>query len=207
MEKDNETKEKILLKADEMFQKFGFSKVTMDEIAQSLGMSKKTVYKFFPKKEALIMAVFENIKCFISDYIDNLIKNEEMDFVDKLKDLMTFIGSQTSRMSGPLLTDLQKNMPKLWIEIQEYRKKHAHEQFRRFLEQGISKGIFRSDIDKQLLVLIYTNAIQGIITPDILSQIPFSANQVFETIITIIFEGILTDEGRKKCCKQSTNVN
>lgn len=47
-------------------------------------------------------------------------------------------------------------------------------------------------------MLMYSNAIQNILNPEVLSQYPFSASDAFETIIKIIFEGILTDEGRAK---------
>jgi hypothetical protein len=62
----------------------------------------------------------------------------------------------------------------------------------------VEKGVFRKDIDRQLIILFYLHAIQGMINPETLSQLPYSANQVFDSIIRIIFEGILTEEGRKE---------
>jgi len=66
------------------------------------------------------------------------------------------------------------------------------------LREGCDLGIFRKDIDQQLMLLIYTNTIQNIINPDILVQVPFSAAQVFEGVIKIFYEGIMTPEGRAK---------
>jgi len=42
------------------------------------------------------------------------------------------------------------------------------------------------------------NAIQGIFNSDVLSQLPYTANQVFESIIKVLMEGIFTEEGRNK---------
>ncbi len=195
---DIELKGRILSQAEEMFLKFGFSKVTMEEIAANLGISKKTIYKFFQGKDQLLKEIIHGMKCEVEDYVYKIWSNEKMDFVEKLKLLMNFIGKQSSKLHGPLLHDLQKCNPEIWKEVQEVRKKHSFEKFSRLLEEGIDKGVFRSDINKQLMVLFYLNAVQGIINPEVLSQLPFSADQVFEGIIKIMLEGLLTEEGRTK---------
>ena len=98
----------------------------------------------------------------------------------------------------PLLHDLQKNFPHLWDEINESRKTHSLEKFSLLINEGIEKGVFRKDIDKQILVLLYMNAIQGILNSDVLSQLPYTTKQVFEYIIKVFLEGIFTEEGRSK---------
>ena len=123
MSDDTEIKDRILTIAEEMFLKFGYSKVTMDEIAANLGMSKKTLYKFFPSKEVLVREIIYKMRCGIKDYIDSLLANDEMDFVEKLKRLMNLIGNQSSKLQGPLLEDLHKNIPEVWQQINEFRKK------------------------------------------------------------------------------------
>src|ERR1700751_4766075 len=49
----DETRERILAKADELFRQFGFVKTTVADIAAELGMSPANIYKFFSSKEAL----------------------------------------------------------------------------------------------------------------------------------------------------------
>jgi TetR/AcrR family transcriptional repressor of the ameABC operon len=52
----DETRERILAKADELFRQFGFVKTTVADIAAELGMSPANIYKFFSSKEAIIQA-------------------------------------------------------------------------------------------------------------------------------------------------------
>ncbi len=198
MHEEKEVKERILNHAEQLFLQFGYSKVTMDEIAAGMGMSKKTLYKFFPGKEALVKEIITSMKCGIDEHIDLIWANEQMDFMDKLKSVMNFIGKQTSKLHGPLLEDLHKNIPEVWEEIHDFRKANAVKRFSVFINEGVEKGVFRKDIDKQLIILFYLHAIQGMINPETLSQLPYSANQVFDSIIRIIFEGILTEEGRNE---------
>ncbi len=198
MADDIEIKDRILTRAEEMFLKFGYSKVTMDEIAANLGMSKKTLYKFFPSKEELVREIIYKMRCGVKDYIDDLLANDEMDFVEKLKRLMNLIGNQSSKLQGPLLEDLHKNIPEVWKQINEFRKENVRQKFTQLINMGVEKGIFRKDVDQRLIVLTYSSAVQGLINPEILSQMPFSVEQVFESVIKIIFSGIFTEEGRIK---------
>jgi len=195
---EKEIRERIINKAGEMFFQFGYLKVTMDEIASKLGMSKKTLYKFYPGKEFLIRELFNNVKCEIDDYIQELWSDEKMDFVIKLKKLMNFIALNSSKFRGPLMEDIQKYNPEIWQEILEFRRLHSQKKFSFLINEGVEKGIFRKDVNDGLIILTYISAIQGIINPEVLAQIPFSTNQVFEALGKIIFEGILTEEGRLK---------
>ena len=47
-------KEKILEKAGDMFLTLGFKSVTMDDLAQQMGISKKTIYTHFENKTKLV---------------------------------------------------------------------------------------------------------------------------------------------------------
>lgn len=195
---ENEIKERILHQAGEMFLQFGFSRVTMEEIAEELGMSKKTLYRFFPGKEKLLKEMVTGMRCKLEDYVQELWGNSEMSFLEKLKNLMNYIGNQSTAFRGPLAHDLQKNFPQLWEEINESRRTHSLQKFNLLINEGMEKGIFRKDIDLQIIVLLYMNAIQGILNPEVLAQLPYTANQIFESIIRVFMEGIFTEEGRNK---------
>ena len=195
---EKEVKERILHQAGEMFLQFGFSKVTMEEIAVELGMSKKTLYRFFPGKEQLLKEMVTGVRCKLEDYVEELWGNNEMSFLEKLKNLMNYISNQSTAFRGPLAHDLQKNFPQLWEEINESRKTHSLYKFNLLISEGIENGVFRKDIDQQIVVLLFMNVFQGILNPDVLSQLPYTANQVFDSIIRVLMEGIFTEEGRNK---------
>lgn len=204
---DSELKEKILLRAEEIFFQYGYTRVRMDEIAENLGMSKKTLYKFFDSKENLFLEIIGRLKVRIKTNCDLICGDKEMEFIQKLKKLMSYIAKQSSKLRGPLPEDMQKNMPQVWLDINEYRKKEALTKFGDLIDEGVRKGAFRKDIDRQVIVLMYVNAISSLINPEVLSQLPFTGDQVFETIIKIMFEGIFTDEGRQKYFSSMIQVN
>ncbi len=198
MHTEVEIKDRILKQSYELFNQFGFHKVTMQEIADSMGMSKKTLYKFFEGKEQIIREIIENKKCDIDDYLEKLWANENLDFVEKISSMMNFIRTQLPNMRGPLFEDLKKNIPEIWTEINESRKKYIREKYSRLIREGIKKGSVRKDLDEEVVMLVYISAIHNILVPEVLSELPLTAEQVFDTIVSTLFLGIFTDEGREK---------
>jgi AcrR family transcriptional regulator len=198
MDPDNDIRNRVMATAREEFFKFGFSRVTIDEIASKMGMSKKTIYKYFESKEAI---VHEVTKATLDDMVaccEKISQNDAVDFVEKLRQMMTLVALQYSKMGKPLIEDLQKNAPHVWKQISEFRQDRINKDFGNLLREGMRKGMFRSDIDEQLILLIYSNAVQTIINPETLMNLPFSAAQLFDAIVKVIYEGILTDEAKQK---------
>jgi AcrR family transcriptional regulator len=193
---DFETRNRILEAAREQFFHLGFTKVTMDEIASGLGMSKKTLYRFFSGKDELLREVVELNRGEIERGLDEILQDKSLSFVERLKRLMAFLAMRLSRIGAPFMQDLHRNAPELWKEIETFRRRKATSVFGDLIDEGIQKGVFRGDVDRQLLTLMYVNLIQGIIHAEVLSQLPLSASQAFEAIIKVLFEGILTDDFR-----------
>ncbi|PKL83523.1 MAG: hypothetical protein CVV24_04450 [Ignavibacteriae bacterium HGW-Ignavibacteriae-3] len=198
MNNDVEVRNRILLKANDMFQRFGFSKVTMEEIASGLGISKRTLYKHFSNKEHLLKEIISSIKCEVDDFIEGLLSDKSMEFIEKLKRFMNFIAKQGSRLEGPIVKDLMRSHPEFWRDIEEFRKKKAYTNLSRLIEQGTKSGIFRKDVNTEVVVLAYVASIHSLINPEVLARLPISADEVFKDIVKILFEGIFTTEGRKK---------
>jgi AcrR family transcriptional regulator len=197
-ESDNLLRERILASARAEFYRRGFSRVTVDDIVASLGISKKTFYKYFESKDQLIRVVTEDTIAQMSRACVEITKQTNVEFVDKLREMMTLVGVVYAQMGQQLIEDLQKHTPEIWKLIERHRRESIERDFGSLLREGMQKGMFRHDIDEQLVLLIYTNIVESIINPSTLMNLPFTAVQAFEAVIKIIYEGILTDEARPK---------
>lgn len=191
-------KDRILEQARDKFFQFGFSRVTVDEIARDLGISKKTLYAHFASKEELLREILLQNTTEIERRIDAILQEKHSDFVDKLRRVWGLLASRLSLFGPFFLADLQRHVPGLWSEVDERRGRIIRTRFRRLFQRGVEGRAFRKEVDPQLLLLIYSTLIQRIINPETLSQLPYSASQAFEAIATVIFEGILTDSARGK---------
>ncbi len=198
MHDEIELKEKIIQKSSDMFHQFGCVKVTMEEIAAEMGISKKTLYKYFSNKEHLLNEIFSLVTCETEKFSTDLMANEKYTYVQKVKLMLEHVSTHIAKFKGPMMKDLQIHFPKIWEKIHLFMKKKAWEKFSMLVDDGIVHGIFRNDVDKNIVVLMYVFSLQNLLTPEVLAQVPLSADQVYNTLINVIFEGILTDEGRKK---------
>lgn len=171
----------------------------MEELALELGMSKKTLYKHFPQKTVLLREVVEMTLSEMRSGVEALLNDETAPFTVRLQKLLRFVGVHASKfLQRDFLTDLQRNAPAIWSHIEAFRKEMIHTRFARLIRQGVEQGVFRSDVDQELVVLIYFSLVQNIINPATLSNLPFTTKQVFDSIIKLLLEGLLTEGARSQ---------
>ena len=188
---------RILNSAREQFVRFGYSKVTTDEIASELGISKKTLYKYFASKEALFRAVMQRTMDDISAGAAAIIYNEELEYTRKLTETLAFFSEQIARVfSRPLMRDLRRKLPHIWQEVEAFREEQIFTKFASLIAEGVKQGVIRSDIHQEVIVRIYFAAAQQIMNPETLLNLPLTANEAFDAIVKTLFEGLLTERAR-----------
>jgi len=181
----------------ELFLSRGFVRVTADEISGRLGISKATLYKCFASKEDVLQAVVRGIMNEIAGRVEGILADARLSFVEKLVALFTYVGGRIS-LFGPLLVrDIQKSAPRIWKEIDNFRRDKLLKNFKVILESGRKEGLFRGDIDLDLLLQMFTFLIGEFINPQAALRSGRSPAEAFESVIKVFFQGILTDKGRQ----------
>lgn len=198
MARGTETPERILENARELFFRYGFTKVTTDEIAAAAGVSKKTIYKYYQSKEALFVEVVGRTIEEFAGRMDEVMDDEEMEFPERLRKLVELRAGMLSSIGQPLVHDVQRNFPNLWKQVEERRRTGHEASFGRLVREGVERGVFRSDIDPAMLEMVYTSAITGVVNPDNLSRMPYTAGEATDAVMAIVFTGVLTDKARKR---------
>ncbi|HVN79090.1 MAG TPA: helix-turn-helix domain-containing protein, partial [Terriglobia bacterium] len=108
------TKSRILEIARDKFFQLGFTRVTMDEIARDLGISKRTLYEHFTSKEELLREGLKQMTQEVERTIEGTLRDDTLDFVDKLIRVWTFMASRLSRIGPIFQSDLQRHAPGIW---------------------------------------------------------------------------------------------
>ncbi len=193
---DEDVKKRILREARGLFFRYGFSKVTMDEAAEALGMSKKTLYRYFPSKEDLLAEVTSAHMEECDSELKAICHRRELSPLERLKLTMSYVTGIFSEMSESLVHDLRRNAPEIWKQVEEHRQKNIETDFGTLIKEGRQKGQFRKDVDERLFILIYSHVVRDILNPEVLSGLPFKPSHVYDTICKVLFEGLLTDKAR-----------
>jgi AcrR family transcriptional regulator len=193
---DAEVRLRILKEARGLFFRYGFSRVTMDEAAEALGMSKKTLYRHFPSKEELLEACTESHLDESDAELKAICARKDLSPLERLKLTMSYCYALFNKMSEPLVHDLRRHAPEIWKRVEERRQNNIATDFGALIKEGRQKGQFRKDVDERLFLLIYSNVVRDILNPETLSSLPFKPSAVYDAICKTLFEGLLTDKAR-----------
>lgn len=198
-------RDKIIQTASKLFLTIGFKSVTMDDIAQEMGISKKTIYSHFSNKTELVkestLCVFNEISCGINT-ITELHKNP----IEELYEIKKFVllhlkGEKTSPQY-----QLQKYYPEIFASLKEkqYEKMHACTVCN--LQNGVALGLYRKNLDIEFVSRIYFMGVSAIKDEKIFPSENFSKPALIEEFLEYHLRGIITPEGLKTLHK-FTNEN
>lgn len=142
-------KERIQEKARELFFRYGFRTVKMDDISKELGISKKTVYLYFTDKVDLIKNIIE---AEIKQIQDNILQNDrEANAIDALLESMHTFEHCMESLNPDILLELEKLYPVIYTKFQGFKKDFLLQAIRNNLIRGIDEGLYRPEIDVDII--------------------------------------------------------
>jgi TetR/AcrR family transcriptional regulator, cholesterol catabolism regulator len=194
--KELEPKERILLKAEELFMQYGIKSVSMDDIANSLGMSKKTLYQYFADKDGLVEGVVDR---HINE-IEGDCMNCQRDASDAIHEIfitMQRIMEEFSNMNPMLLYDLEKFHYKAFRRFKEHKDKFLLQIIQHNIEWGIRDELYRSDINVDILSKY---RIESMMVPFNVAVFPpgkYNLGETSRIIIENFTYGLATIKGHK----------
>ena len=190
-------KEDIVKRALNDFMQYGFKTFTMDDLANKMGMSKKTLYEHFPSKQDLVDACLDyalemsctNVTTFVQgegSVIENVYRNQK-----KVQEVFNI-------NSDSPIWELQKYYPKTYERMEgEFAKTDALF-IDKLLEKGWQEGLFRKDINVNFYKVFYTS-VQRL--RSITHTFPEREFPFWETIYTILeyfFRILVNEKGLKE---------
>jgi len=189
--------QKIVEKSTKLFLNLGFKSVTMDEIASALGVSKKTIYKYFNNKTDLVNAVtnhvFDSISCGI-DHICHL----NMNPIDELFSIKRFVMEHLKDEKSSPQYQLQKYYPKIFLSLKKKQFEVMQECVIDNLKKGIELGLYRPNIDLEFISRIYFNGLTGIKDNDMFPLKNYSMKTLLNFYYEYHLRGICTAKGIKQ---------
>jgi len=193
---DNLAAQRIVTAARRYFFAHGFRSVTMDDLAEDLGMSKKTLYAVFPSKRDLLRAVlldkFHNVE---SD-LDQVTAAVSTDVLAALQGLLACMQRHTAEIQPPFVRDIRREAPEVFKVIEDRRRKIIQRYFGRIFEAGRRAGIIRKDIATRLMVEMLVGVTEAIMNPAKMAELTLTPKIGYHSVITVMLEGLLTEKGR-----------
>lgn len=186
-----ELRGRILEVAMQDFIQRGIRAVKMDDIAGSLGISKRTLYEIFPNKESLLL---EGIRLKQAMGEEEMVKYVTEKNPNTMDIIMKFYHMQMEELSSlPLtfITDISRYP--LVTEFLRKKRKKSEENANRFFQRGVKEGYFRSDVDYELISRLGEGMTQNAIARQLYFQ--YEPQYIFRNIIFLFLRGFCTQKG------------
>ena len=187
-------KEKIISKSEELFFSLGFKSVTMDDIANAMGISKKTIYAHFSNKTELVEVVTFSVLDHISEGIDK-INATSINPIEELYDIKMFVINYLKSVKVSPQHQLKKYYPQIYERLQIKQFEKMHSSFENSLKMGMNTGLFRPDIDINFISRLYFNGVTAIRDISVFPESDFDKNYLFESYLEYHLRAITTLKG------------
>ncbi|QMU29313.1 TetR/AcrR family transcriptional regulator [Adhaeribacter radiodurans] len=186
-------RERILNRALELFIYRGIKSTSMDDIAQDLGISKKTVYKWFENKDHLIEEMLKTSLCCSVETEITSQENAVQEFCFTLNNLLQrFIAIHAS-----FFNDLRKYYPTAHDLWESFKEETIIQRFRTNFSRGIQTGLYRAELDPEVLAQLYISQLEGIFYSETFQPEKFKRLEIYRLNVKLFASGIVTSAGQK----------
>lgn len=201
----NERYAKIIKDSRNLFLKYGYKSVTMDDVARELGVSKKTLYQYVSNKAELIEKTLEydvfQMGCWVNE-----VGTSDINAIDHLLLVSRRVNKNFNEFSPSLIFDLQKYYPELFKLHIEEKKQIVYQNIKTNIQKGIDQGVYRDDLDIDLVAGLYVQKMIAMHN----NELNLMENLTFEKIFEVMFEnhirGIANQEGTAYFEKQKEQL-
>ena len=172
------------------FAERGVKAVRMDDVAQMLGISKRTLYEIYKDKEELLYQVVV--------HYDQEHRKHLASFIEQASSVMDIIIEiyqrrvvRTGTVNPMFYEDIQK-YPKV-LDYLNKEREHAYDQFLGFLQRGVHEGYFREDVDYAMVTQMFTAINTFVMNQHLLAR--YTIQQVFANMLLVPLRGFCTAKG------------
>ncbi|MDF0717717.1 TetR/AcrR family transcriptional regulator [Muricauda sp. 334s03] len=194
-------KKEVLKCSVDNFTKFGSKHFTMDELAQTLGISKKTIYKYYPSKEDLVTA---SVKFLIDEFsfkVENIVYSHK----DPITSITLIYKSGFERLNQfrpSFIFGIKKYYPKAYDLFENFRSHMVNKVIYGLLEKAKKEGIIVPEINLQLFCDLYYNKFEEILFKDDYFIDQYLNNDIFNHMIIYNLRGIIVSGYRNDTFKE-----
>jgi hypothetical protein len=189
-----------------LFMRYGIKSVTMDDVARELGISKKTLYKYFVDKNELVMGIL-SAKLDIDANHCLSCKGSSENAIDELISISKFVLEQVGQINPVVFFDLKKYHPEGWELMQKHKWDFILNSIRENTIRGIKEGIFRYDLDIEITARLYVASTDIIMDGKVYPWPEFKFDHVFSEFIRYHIHGLVNNDGLNYFNQRNNNDN
>ena len=186
--------EDIIVKSHNLFMKYGIKSVTMDDVARELGISKKTLYLHVKDKNDLVEKMFEFEKdCAHKKF--EFLESNDFNAIDQLFEADKMFLMLLKDHNPAAFYDLKKYYPVIYTKLTQIRRTRISDFFRGNIAKGISEGLYRPELNGEIIAKLHVSRIEGVIDGDVLTVEEFTSGKWIKELLSYHIRGLATPKG------------
>ncbi len=198
---DIDHKERIRQAAHDLVMKYSLRSVSMDDIAASVGMSKKTLYHYYQDKDELVKAVVEGVieenQCTCDGHV-----RAAQNAVHEIFLAMEMMVEMFQTMNPAIIFEMQKYHPDAYQRFHQHKTKFLLEHMQQNIKRGIREELYRPDVNPEILARFRVESMFIPFNPDFQRSLNnYTLLELEEQIITNFLFGLVTLKGYKLAIK------
>ena len=189
-----EISRKIAEKAHILFIKYGIRGVSMDDIATDLGISKKTIYQFYPNKDSLVNTLVDKAIDQHIFHCKTLVSKSD-DAVIELYFLLIYAREFYNVLNATIIHDLERNHESAYDKLMNHKKLFLYSAIKASIQRGIKAGLYRDDFDVDLIIRFFLESLALILDTAAFPLTRQTAPKQADELFTCLIHGIVTATG------------
>ena len=200
MTETTDTGTRILQKAHDLFMQYGLRSVSMDDIANALGISKKTIYHHYADKDALVDEVVGaiikyNQSCCEQD------RHRSDNAIHEIFLAMEFMIEIFRSMNSSLLFDMQKYHPNAFQKFAKHKNDYLYTMIKENLVRGIKEELYRPEIRIDVLSRFRVESVTLPFHPEFHTRVRSNLAEIEEELLLNFLFGLVSQKGYKLTLK------
>lgn len=192
-----DTKDRILLGAQQLFMRRGIKSVSMDDITAALGISKKTLYKWFETKDHLLQAVLSGHLMHSRGDCQRM-ATESDNAVHEIVLMMKWTKQEHADVHPGIFLEMRKYHAAAYELWQRHKFDFILAQIEQNLRRGIAEGLYRAEIDVAVLARLHLGAIDVAMDPELFPARQFQTGRVMQVTDEAFLRSVVTPAGLEK---------
>ena len=182
--------QQILDTVHQVFTTNSISRYTMDDLSAQMGISKKTLYRFYASRQELVDQVCNRV----ADEYEASMKPWDDAGISNLKKLLGLISNVVGfckRVSPDFFQDLRRHYPVQYIELNLKLEQTLTGRIQQLLQAGVQEGVFRNSLHPALVMSIWQQHLQKDFEYAAQLVNDYSKDEVFRQAVSLFLYGII----------------
>jgi AcrR family transcriptional regulator len=191
-----DTGKKIIEKARELFMQYGLKSISMDDVARTLGISKKTLYQCVNNKADLIkrgLVMHIEEEKLVLEEIHQSAKNA----IDEMIKISKYVSQTLQKVNPSVIHELQKYYQSSWELMESLHVEHTYFLIKKNIEKGIEEGLYREDVHPDITAKLYIGRMDLVVDKSLFPIGEYTFSQIHNNMITYHLYGIMSKKGRE----------